>query len=237
MGASNTSIDISNFPYKCMKILPMVYDDSLSYYEVICKLNSFVVDLVDDFNTVFSSIDATIASKVAEQVNVFMGEVTAELSNMRDEIQTKDDAVYFYLGQQIGILLDNINSFKGTVNASLSNFGLEITKFKAFVRTQLDSYIAYVDAQNTLQNNDVNAKFDDVYEIIDNLEIEYPLILNPATGVMSTIQQVLSSMYSILSLNAMNCTEFDANLKTVTQLEAYNLTTTQFDTQSKLLLV
>ena len=30
--------------YDCPKILPLVYDESLSYYEVLCKINSATYD-------------------------------------------------------------------------------------------------------------------------------------------------------------------------------------------------
>lgn len=31
-------MQINNFRFWCQKVLPLVYDDSLSYYEVLCKL-------------------------------------------------------------------------------------------------------------------------------------------------------------------------------------------------------
>lgn len=31
-------LQINNFRFWCQKVLPLVYDDSLSYYEVLCKL-------------------------------------------------------------------------------------------------------------------------------------------------------------------------------------------------------
>lgn len=33
--------------YDCPKILPLVYDESLSYYEVLCKLVDKVNDVID----------------------------------------------------------------------------------------------------------------------------------------------------------------------------------------------
>lgn len=38
------------FPFWCHKILPLVYDDSLSYYEVLCKLMHKINDLIEQFN-------------------------------------------------------------------------------------------------------------------------------------------------------------------------------------------
>lgn len=31
----------------CMKVLPCVYDDSLSYYEVLCKIVKYINDLIE----------------------------------------------------------------------------------------------------------------------------------------------------------------------------------------------
>ena len=41
--------------YWCYKILPLVYDDSLSYYEVLCKLReklNEVIEAIDDIPSV-----------------------------------------------------------------------------------------------------------------------------------------------------------------------------------------
>lgn len=36
--------------YYCQKVLPLVYDNSLSYYEVLCKLTNKINELVDTVN-------------------------------------------------------------------------------------------------------------------------------------------------------------------------------------------
>ena len=32
----------NNFKFYCQKVLPLVYDESLSYYEVLCKLTDYM---------------------------------------------------------------------------------------------------------------------------------------------------------------------------------------------------
>ena len=39
------------FTYWCQKVLPLVYDDSLSYYEMLCKITSYVNDIVENDKT------------------------------------------------------------------------------------------------------------------------------------------------------------------------------------------
>ena len=36
------------FTYWCQKVLPLVYDDSLSYYEMLCKITDYVNQIVEN---------------------------------------------------------------------------------------------------------------------------------------------------------------------------------------------
>lgn len=61
---------INNIPYcRCQKILPLVYDDSLSYYENLCKLTSKMNEIIDDINDGFESL---ISQKIDEFFNKIM---------------------------------------------------------------------------------------------------------------------------------------------------------------------
>lgn len=61
---------INNIPYyRCQKILPLVYDDSLSYYENLCELTSKMNEIIDDINDGF---DALISQKIDEFFNKIM---------------------------------------------------------------------------------------------------------------------------------------------------------------------
>lgn len=37
-----------SFKFWCQKVLPLVYDDSLSYYEVLCKIVDYINDLIEN---------------------------------------------------------------------------------------------------------------------------------------------------------------------------------------------
>lgn len=39
------------FRFWCQKVLPLVYDDSLSYYELLCKVVNYINNLIKDVNT------------------------------------------------------------------------------------------------------------------------------------------------------------------------------------------
>lgn len=61
---------INNIPYyRCQKILPSAYDDSLSYYENVCKLSSKMNEIIDDINEGFETL---IFQKMDEFFNKIM---------------------------------------------------------------------------------------------------------------------------------------------------------------------
>lgn len=41
-------IELPTFRFWCQKVLPLVYDDSLSYYELLCKIVDYINNLIND---------------------------------------------------------------------------------------------------------------------------------------------------------------------------------------------
>ena len=43
--------------FKCYPILPLVYDESLSYYEYLCKLTKKINEIIDKLNMLEEKIN------------------------------------------------------------------------------------------------------------------------------------------------------------------------------------
>ena len=48
---------IPHFRFWCQKVLPLVYDNSLSYYEVLCKVVHYINKLIDDDKIMADELD------------------------------------------------------------------------------------------------------------------------------------------------------------------------------------
>lgn len=46
----NTFQPLSEFYFWCQKVLPLVYDNSLSYYEVLCKITHYLNKIIENQN-------------------------------------------------------------------------------------------------------------------------------------------------------------------------------------------
>lgn len=61
MNTNFTTID--KFKFYCQKILPLVYDDSLSYYETLCKLTCVLNDVIENINNIPEYIQSLVSDE------------------------------------------------------------------------------------------------------------------------------------------------------------------------------
>ena len=89
-GANSMGVKpLNHFRFWCQKVLPLVYDDSLSYYEVLCKVVNYINNLIDTNNQIIEYVD----------------ELKAELKVVQDWIANFDTS---YLEQLIQKYIANM---------------------------------------------------------------------------------------------------------------------------------
>lgn len=59
--------DIKPLLYWCHKVLPLVYDDSLSYYEVLCQVVEKINEVIEVSNGIDEYIDEEIDEKLSDE--------------------------------------------------------------------------------------------------------------------------------------------------------------------------
>lgn len=125
---------IDNLKYWCNKILPLVYDDSLSYYEVLCKTSAKLNEVIKSTNGL---LDAWNIYK--NDIDKAFGEYTAGLDKKFADLTNKIDADFF--------------RFKGIVNDMIRNeFAQQERRLKA-----QDDKISAQDMQITAISDNVNS--------------------------------------------------------------------------------
>ena len=65
--------NLEHFKFWCQKVLPLVYDDSLSYYEILCKCVSYINDLIENNKIIYNEIEALKSelSKIQKWIDDF----------------------------------------------------------------------------------------------------------------------------------------------------------------------
>lgn len=124
---------IDKLKYWCNKILPLVYDDSLSYYEVLCKTSAKLNEVIESTNGL---LDAWNTYK--NDIDKAFGEYTAGLDKKFADLTDKIDADFL--------------RYKDTVNDEIRG---EFTQHEHRLKAQ-DDKIAAQDTQITAISDKVN---------------------------------------------------------------------------------
>ena len=53
----NPYLEMSPFRFWCQKVLPLAYDDALSYYEVLCKLSEYLNEMLSNVESLKGDVD------------------------------------------------------------------------------------------------------------------------------------------------------------------------------------
>lgn len=91
---------LKHFKFWCYKVLPLVYDNSLSYYEVLCKVVDYINHLIDDHKLYAQELES------AEQA-------IAELQNWVKEFDTSYviDIVEKFIANMIYVYISDAGYF------------------------------------------------------------------------------------------------------------------------------
>ena len=82
--------ELKPFRFWCQKVLPLVYDDSLSYYELLCKVVDFLNKTMEDVETLEGDVTNlhTAYKQLQDYVNNYFStlDVQKEINNKLDEM-------------------------------------------------------------------------------------------------------------------------------------------------------
>ena len=78
--------ELKPFRFWCQKALPLVYDDSLSYYELLCKVVDYLNNMMTDLTTATGSISEFAQQFVTNQQ--FLNDMAEALGDNTEALQT-----------------------------------------------------------------------------------------------------------------------------------------------------
>lgn len=107
-------IDLKPFKFWCQKVLPLVYDDSLSYYELLCKVVDYLNKTIENVETLHSDVTNlhTAYEKLQSYVNNYFNslDVQEEINNKLDTM-TKDGTLAKILAEYLTGFWYNVKLF------------------------------------------------------------------------------------------------------------------------------
>ena len=125
------------FRFWCQKALPLVYDDSLSYYEVLCKVVKQLNDFLTDLQTATGAIDEFAQQFVVNQQFI---------NNMADQ-----------LGQ-------NVEDLEDYINDRLEDYMTAYTQLQSYVNNYFDNLDVQQEINNKLDDMAEDGTFNTLFD-------------------------------------------------------------------------
>lgn len=248
---------IKPFKYWCNPILPLVYDDSLSYYETLCKVSQKLNEVIDTVNNFYSDLDAIVDNKIAE----FKKYVDAENAKQDKAVEEKIANVIELIDKQVTALYNYIDN----IDTALRHYvTVEIKNMQNYVDKAVLGKIIIYDPTTGYKNN-LSEVIEHIYDAlrywgitayefdsakltcvdIDNkyltaLEFDTQAkellakyyrhyLYDPISGVFDSIQRVLYRWFQVYRNHAITCNTFDGKEDTATALDAIEYSAYEFD--------
>lgn len=152
---------VPNIHYWTQRVLPCVFDESLSYVEKINKLEEEINKLIEDYNTFGQAVTNeinTFEGETTNQINAFVTQVTDDINSFKENVT------------------NNINSFETDIRNIVEEFETainnDIATFKQTITTQQEQF-------ETRVNNDINAMQEVVNEIPNTVTTQVNAITQP----------------------------------------------------------
>lgn len=118
--------DLKMFRFWCQKVLPLVYDESISYYEVLCKM-------VEYLNTMIANQE--FFNETLNQHGISIQELQTATQELKTELDKVKNGEYVSL---------YIESLKNYIDNNLKELVGRVVKYVFFGLTDDGYFIAYI---------------------------------------------------------------------------------------------
>lgn len=109
--------NMENYRFWCQKVIPLVYDNSLSYYEVLCKVVKYINDLIGNDKAIYE-----LLGEHGKDIDVLKKQVDY-LSSELEKVKN-GDYVSLYIDSLSKWIDENLNELVGRI-AKFVTFGLD----------------------------------------------------------------------------------------------------------------
>lgn len=246
--------NVTKLRFWCQKVLPLVYDDSLSYYEVLCKTVTKINELRDAVENDVERLDAkdeeldgkitavqneidTFEQSVIDAFNQYKEETDKNFAQLKQELTDAYDELEASFKKQFadmqadftkqfGQLYNTITQVKDEVDAEMKLIEQKIS--------QMRDEIQSIRELTRLLNSQTVAYVDSE---IEKLRKEIPELIytvkSPIDRHEETIQEAFDELFGALSYGSYTAEQFDEQDYTAEEWDNFDLTAYEFDTAGK----
>lgn len=160
---------IPNIHYWTQRVLPCVFDESLSYVEKINKLEEEFNNLINDYNkfgqNVVTEIN-TFEEETTNQINTFIQQITNEINTFKSDITNQLNTFETTITNRQNAFETRILELTQEFETAINN---DIATFKQTMTTQQEEFENRVTEQNQQFMNQVNSDINTMQEVVNEI--------------------------------------------------------------------
>nr|DAR28190.1 MAG TPA: apolipoprotein [Caudoviricetes sp.] len=171
---------VPNIHYWTQRVLPCVFDESLSYVEKINKLEEEINKLIEEYNTFGQNVVTeinTFEEETTNQINAFIEQVTNEINTFKSDITNQ-------LNTFETTITNRQNSFETTITNRQTTFETTITnrqttfetrileltqEFETAINNDIATFKQTITAQQEEFENRVNSNINTMQETVNEI--------------------------------------------------------------------
>lgn len=210
--------------YYTQKVLPLVYDDSLSYYEVLGKTTTKLNEVIVEMNNLTENIDKLIEARIENALDEFKKIIDAEIAEVNNSIDLINAKIIELDGdinhdrELINALRTDFNNLEARLTNELQALTRRVNQIEIDYKLADDRLYAYIIRQVA-----------ELREEIQHIVLSDVTVTNPVTGQVDTIQNTLDDIYRVVTLWALTASEYDALGLSANGYDGAGLTAEQYD--------
>lgn len=158
------------------KIVPLVYDDTLSYYEFLCKVLNKMNEAIESLNALGVRVDDLEAA--VEQLQTIIDGMDERLTTVERDLSTAQGDI-----RDLQTAVGNINTAIETINTTIEGLSRNVTNNTTAI-TQINSAISDI-RDSITELEDMSGDIDDLEQAVDGLDTRVSTLEEAAFGDLS----------------------------------------------------
>ena len=220
----------------CQAVLPLVYDDSASYYEVLCKLYDDVTNTIKSIKELIEKYpDISEWSKILNELTSELTQVKKDIRGVENDVSILKNKIntldtnYIEISEKINLIESDISDLKNSVNKCVKDIrelNESVTSLKSDIESINKNVSELLTCCEKVQNDikKINDNIDNLTTSINSINELLNETISDVSDMKNNIEKITNRVSSIeINIEELNSTTKDLSDK-------YNELSTNVDT-------
>lgn len=222
---------LTHIRFMCHKVMPAVYDESLSYLEGLAKLTFKLNETIDNVNAlddnveylndVVIDVDARVTT-MEHTLDTFLTEIEKEFAELMVEFNKEIDDKLAEVDAEMAEIDERVSAIEDSLDAKFAEFEAKVNALIRDLTNLVNAELKIIRDMYTLFEAEMKAYVEEeiqkALEQIPDLTNIY--VIDPSTGKLSKVQDAINNIFDFNLCNAFTIDEINELGMTINQMNS-----------------